>query len=224
MKEIKTAPHNEPWLVIFLSLFLILLAFFILLNALATVEEKKARKALTSVAATFRSVVDADSRAQILIADLGPTPEAEDVLEVLERLWVTSIPIAKVDRITQGQVMQMTMPVNELFLGGKAVLRTDRDALYNRTALVLALKAPGALTELQAVFGVERGAQTFSGPAGRLAAERAARLAAALTEHGGAPERLSIGVQNGDPKLVRLRFEVRDAARAQVTFKKEEVK
>jgi flagellar motor protein MotB len=221
MKEIKTAPHNEPWLVIFLSLFLILLVFFILLNSLATVEEKKTRKALTSVAAAFRSVADAEARTQLLISDLGPTPDAQDVLEALEQLWVASIPITRVEKLTKGQVMQMTIPVNELFLGGKAVLRSDREALFDRTALVLALKGQAGVTDLQVVFGTMPGVQMLSNSDGRLAVERASTLAAALVDHGSPADRLSIGLREGDPKAVRLRFEIRDAARAQVTFKKD---
>lgn len=221
MKEIKTTTQNEPWVVIFLSLFLILLAFFILLNALATIEETKARKVLTSVAATFRSVVDFETRAQLLISDLGPTPEAQEVMEALEQLWVTAVPIAKVEKLTNGQVMQMTIPVNELFLGRKAVLRADREALFDQTGLLLALTAKGGITEAEVVFGTRRADGTLADSEGRLAAERAGRIAAALVGHGAPPDRLAIGLWEDDPAMLRVRFEIREEARSQVTFKKE---
>jgi hypothetical protein len=224
MKEIKTTTQNEPWVVIFLSLFLILLAFFILLNALATIEETKAHKVLTSVAATFRSVVDFDTRAQLLISDLGPAPEAQEVMEALEQLWVTAVPIAKVEKLTNGRVMQMTIPVNELFLGGKAVLRADREALFDRTGLLLALKTKGGITEAEVTFGTHRTDGTLTHPEGRLAAERAGRIAAALVDHGAPADRLGIGLREGDPAALRVRFESREEARSQVTFKKEEGK
>ena len=117
MQAIKSTPPNNSGNLIFLSLFLLLLAFFILLNALATIEETKARKVLTSVATTFRSVVDSKTDAQILISDLGPTPQAYEVLDALQQLWITSAPITKVEKLTRGQIMEMTLPVNELFLG-----------------------------------------------------------------------------------------------------------
>ncbi len=221
MKEIKATPRNEPWLVTFLSLFLILLAFFILLNALATVEETKARKALTSVASTFRSVVDFETRAQLLISDLGPAPEAQKVMEALEQLWVTAVPIAKVEKLTNGQVMQMTIPVNQLFLGGKAVLRADRETLFGQTGLLLALKAKGGVTEAEVVFGTRRTDGTLADPEGRLAAERAGVIAGALVEHGAPPERLGVGLREADPATLRVRFENREEVRSQVTFKQE---
>ena len=137
MKEIKTEANPDSGNIIFLSLFLLLLAFFILLNALATIEETKSREVLTSVAATFRSVVDSETQAQILISDLGLTPETHEVLEALEQLWITSVPVTRVERLTRGQVLQLTVPANELFLGGQTALRADREQLFDRTSLVL---------------------------------------------------------------------------------------
>ncbi len=224
MKQIKIEPRRDPGITIFLSLFLLLLAFFILLNSLATIEELKTRKVLTSVAATFRSVVDSETREQILISDLGPTPEAQDVLEALQQLWVTAVPVIKVEKLTPGQVMQVTLPVNDLFMGGRPVLRSDREGLFNRTALLLALKSKGAVTDAQVVFGIKRGEHTLADADGRLAAERAVKIATALVTHGTPPDRLSVGVSEGDPKTVRIDFEIRDAGRAQVTFKKESAK
>jgi hypothetical protein len=191
---------------------------------LATIEETKAHKVLTSVAATFRSVVDFDTRAQLLISDLGPAPEAQEVMEALEQLWVTAVPIAKVEKLTNGRVMQMTIPVNELFLGGKAVLRADREALFDRTGLLLALKTKGGITEAEVTFGTHRTDGTLTHPEGRLAAERAGRIAAALVDHGAPADRLGIGLREGDPAALRVRFESREEARSQVTFKKEEGK
>ena len=219
MQAIKRDTPTNSGNLIFLSLFLLLLAFFILLNALATIEETKTRKVLTSVATTFRSVVDFEAKTQILISDLGPTPKPHEVLDVLEQLWVTAAPITKLEKLTRGQVMQMTLPVNELFLGGKAVLRADRESLFDRTSLLLALKRAGSVTEVRVDLGVKQGEDVLSTAGGRLAIERAARIAAAFVDHETPEDRISVGVQDGDPKMLRVRFEVRDASRAQVTFK-----
>jgi hypothetical protein len=220
MKEIKSDAQSDSGIIIFLSLFLLLLAFFILLNALATIEETKTRKVLTSVAATFRSLVDAETKSQILVSDLGPTPDAYEVLDALEQLWVTSIPVVRVERLTRGQVMQLTLPVNELFLGGQPVLRADRESLFKRTALVLGLTPGSTLTEARVVMGVDRATRTLSTVDGRLAAARSSAVAAAFVEEGTPDDRLSVGMRGGDPKMMSIRFDIRDTARAQVTFRK----
>ena len=93
MKEIKNNAQSDAGTITFLSLFLLLLAFFILLNALSTIEETKTREVLTSVAATFRSVVDSKTQAQILVSDLGPTPEAhEATIRAAKALALASLP------------------------------------------------------------------------------------------------------------------------------------
>ena len=180
MKEIKNNAQIDAGTITFLSLFLLLLAFFILLNALSTIDETKTRKVLTSVAATFRSVVDTDTQAQILVSDLGPKLEAHEVLDALEQLWVTSVPITRVERLTGGQVMQLTIPVDELFLGGQPVLRADRDPLIDSTALVLARKSGTTLTEAQIVFGVKARPEMLSSTDSQLAAKRVGKVAAAV--------------------------------------------
>jgi hypothetical protein len=219
MQAIKSTPPNNSGNLIFLSLFLLLLAFFILLNALATIEETKARKVLTSVATTFRSVVDSKTDAQILISDLGPTPQAYEVLDALQQLWITSAPIAKVEKLTRGQIMEMTLPVNELFLGGQAILRADREPLFDRTSLLLGLAAGGGATEVQIILGVTRDQAVLSTPEGRLAVNRVGNLAAAFIDHETPEDRIIIGVRECDPKTLRVRFEIRDPAHAQATFK-----
>lgn len=220
MQTIKNGKSNNSGHLIFLSLFLLLLAFFILLNALSTIEETKTRKVLTSVATTFRSVVDTETKTQILISDLGPTPDPHEVLGVLERLWVTSAPITRVEKLTRGQVMHLTLPVNELFLGGTASFRADCETLFDCTSLLLGLKSSGVVTEVQVVLGVSPDQEAMSSADGRLAVERASKIAAAFVNHETPEDRISVGVQGGDPKSLRVRFEIRDASQAQVTFRK----
>jgi len=218
MHEKRLATESNNGSLIFLSLFLLLLAFFILLNALATIEETKSRQVLTSVAATFRSVVDADTSAQVLLSELGPASEPDEILEAMEQLWVTAVSVTKVETLSAGQLMQITMPVNELFLGGKAVLRSDRKQLLERAARVLSVQAKSVVAELELVLGTPPidPANLEEDPS--LAIQRAVVLAGALLEVGAAKDKVSTGVRVGDPKVLRLRFAIREAARARVTF------
>ena len=218
--EFENKLENRPnsGSIIFLSLFLLLLAFFILLNALATIEETKSRQVLTSVAATFRSAVDADTNAQVLLSELGPVPEPEELLAAFEQLWVTAVPVTKVERIESGQVMQMTIPANELFLGGKDVLRTDRKALLDRVVRVVSLPVRGTVQELKIILGSDPVSDAELDRGGNLQMRRAVTLARALVEAGAKPDRIGTGIRIGESKSLSLRFAVRAAARARVTF------
>jgi hypothetical protein len=114
--------------------------------------------------------------------------------------------------------MEMTLPVNELFLGGEAVLRADRESLFDRTSLLLGLQSGGGATEVRVVFGVRRDADILSTADGRMAVDRAAKIATAFVDHDTPEDRVLIGVQEGDPKMLRVRFEIRDPANSHVTF------
>src|SRR3546814_1865237 len=88
---------------LFLSVFLLLLAFFILLNAISTFEETKSRAVMDSMSSTFRSAADARGSAEIYVSNLGTRPNPEEVLEAMGRLWRTAIPVAHVEVVTPGR-------------------------------------------------------------------------------------------------------------------------
>ena len=163
----------------FLSLFLLLLAFFILLTAISTREETKSRRVLSSVAATFKTQVIPDNTAQILISTIGPVPEPEEVVDDIERLWVTAIPIAKVEALTRGRTLQLSIPATEIFVGGEATLRADRKDLLRATGYALAARLEGFTAQLRFTIPVDELQQVFpatASNAARLEEERAAAI------------------------------------------------
>ncbi len=149
----KPVPDTGP--LMFLSLFLLLLAFFILLTAISTLEETKSRDVLSSLAATFKSDIIPDNTAEILVSTLGPVPEPEDVIEDLERLWLTAVPITRVDALTRGRTLQLSLPQTEVFVGGQPALRGDRQALLKATAFALAARLEGFSVQLHFTIPTE---------------------------------------------------------------------
>ena len=89
-----------------LSLFLLLLAFFILLNAISIRTEVKSRAVMDSLLSTFRTVESSTQSAQTFLSSLGATPEPEQLVDKMRRLWVTAVPIAEIEVLTDGRTMQ----------------------------------------------------------------------------------------------------------------------
>lgn len=139
----------------FLSLFLLLLAFFILLNAISTLEETKSRAVISSVAATFQTDIVPDNEAEILISTLGPVPQPDEVTADIERLWVTAIPIAKIETVTPGRVLQVSVPAMQIFVGGQSEVRADRRDLLRATAHALASRLEGLSVQLRMTIPVD---------------------------------------------------------------------
>lgn len=152
--DLKPAPRKETGTLLFLSLFLLLLAFFILLNSLATFRETKTRAVMTSVSATFQTEEVSDISAELLVSTLGQVPEPEAVLDEVERLWRTAVPIAEVEVVSPGRDMMIEMPVTQLFVGAEARVRGDRQALLDATATALSARLEGLVVEMQALIFV----------------------------------------------------------------------
>lgn len=147
--------RRETGPLMFLSLFLLLLAFFILLNSISTLRETKSRDVLSSVASTFQAETSPDQDAEVLVSTLGPVLEPEKVLDEVERLWLSEIPFVKVDRVTNGLHIMVELPIIQLFVGGEAKLRGDRDDLIRATSHVLSARIPDQTVIMQAILFVD---------------------------------------------------------------------
>lgn len=171
--DIRLEPRKDTGTLLFLSLFLLLLAFFILLNSLATLVETRSRAVLSSVSATFRTERISDISAEILVSTLGETPEPAEVLAEVERLWITAVPITKVETVTAGDDMILELPAMQVFVGAEPRVRADRLDLINATASALAARLRGFTVIAQITFFVEDMGDDYTPPAAaRREAER----------------------------------------------------
>ena len=209
-----SGPVKDSGPILFLGLFLLLLAFFILLNSLATREEIRTRAVINSLLLTFQAPEEETTSTEIYISALAPVPEPEELVDELERIWVASIPLLKVERLSQGRMMQVDMPVNELFFGRGPSLRSDRLTLLINTSKALAYKAQGFVNELEFLLGTEADADKN---ANQMA--RAVAIARELVANGAPPDTVKIGLRQGNTGSIRMRFHVRDAQQAYVTFR-----
>lgn len=240
--------RRETGPLMFLSLFLLLLAFFILLNSISTLRETKSRDVLSSVAATFQSDADPDTTAEILVSTLGPVLEPEEVLDEVERLWLSEVPFVQLDRVTNGRYMAVELPTIQLFVGAEARIRGDRRDLVNATAHVLSNRLPNQVVIMQAILFVDdladvgisyqAGAVDAANPnqtvdvadpdaqfvavpdvdGSELSFSRVGVLARALIDGGTPAENFEIGVREGNPSRVRFRFYVRDIDAVRMTL------
>ena len=202
-----------------ISLFLLLLAFFILLNVISTRTEVKSRAVMDSLLSTFRTVENSTQSAQTFLSNLGATPEPEQLVDEMRRLWVTAVPIAEVEVLTDGRTMQLRLPANIIFPGGQALLRKDRRRLLGNVANVLAAVAPGYSNELELLIGTNwRAGEKLDFDVNNLEISRAVEFANELIASGAPRDTVSIGIREGDGRELEFRFFVRSKAMARVEF------
>ncbi len=202
-----------------LSLFLLLLAFFILLNAISTRTEVKSRAVMDSLLSTFRTTDQSASAAEIPLSRLGATPEPEELVAEMRRLWVTAVPVAEIEVFTDGRTMQLGLPANMMFPGGRAVLRKDRRRFLADVAQVLAVEATNFSNELELLVGTDwRVGKELDLEANKLEIARAVEFAEELIASGAPRDTVSIGIREGDRKELEFRFFVRSKASVRIEF------
>lgn len=243
--------RKETGPLMFLSLFLLLLAFFILLNTISTLRETKFRDVLSSVASTFQTETTEDEDAEILVSTLGQVVEPDAVLEEVDRLWRTEVPFLKVDTVTAGRHIAVELPVIQIFVGAEAIIRGDRQDLIAATAHALSQRLPGQAVVMQAILYVEDlDTVVTEPPVGaipvpntldvddpdevffevlaldetELAFNRVGVLGQAFVEGGVPIANVEIGVRTGNPERARFRFFVRDETNTWLTFSDERPK
>ena len=199
-------------IVLMLSLMLILLAFFILLNSLSEFEAGKAQAVIESVNRAFNGKIESARQTPAHSASLGALPEAEANIREVASLFEAIVPSARVKQIRRAKAVRVELPAASLFQPAGVRLRPGGEILIQRFARWLARDSRGGPSyDLKVLLGVGAPPAGGAGPVTpdprSLEVRRAAALAQRLVEGGLPPPVLSIGLLPRQPGT--LRFVVR---------------
>ncbi len=201
-----------------LSLKLLLLAFFILLNTLSKFEDEKTRRVLESVNDAFngqvQSVRNADSRS----GAVGALNDSRSLIAELQRLFKTQLPAVKVKKSDQAGQFRLELPAQRLFRDGNAQLRRGRMVLLKRVSEALRRRqAAGLDFRLRLFYGVETTRERrFGAPVPTLLEiRRISRLLEEFEAREVARDRLSMGIEPRQEGRVILEFTLPGPAEAE---------
>ncbi|MQP65601.1 hypothetical protein GE253_09615 [Niveispirillum sp. SYP-B3756] len=179
-------------LTVYLGVFILLLGFFILLNAISHFHDQK-------VGAVLRSVDQAFAMPRLLSGDSGERVhdramggDALQAISSLGDLVRSEVALARVETSADGLALTATMPADALFRPGGGV-RTDRLALLDRLAGVLVPRPGGVQVAGEMLMGIKGQRETAP------AVARMGALARALVANGTPAAALSIGLEPDDP-------------------------
>ena len=228
MKSSKAAPHNKrqipapnefrnsprsggpgKWgdanLKGFLSLNLLLLAFFILLNARSTYEAIKVNAVLESVYRAFNGRVLVETNLSTQSAAIGPLEQATFFIDKLGRLFDSMVPAVYRENTPRGPVMVLELSETTIFRPGEATLQPGRQLFLARLVETLR-ERPSPLISYR--FEVLHGLTGGDGTKSLQAFRRMSALAEYLVQQGVPLENLSIGTYATDQARVRFIFRV----------------
>jgi hypothetical protein len=205
------AGRSDPNVVALLSLQLILLAFFILLNALSVIEDDKKRVVIDSVSQAFDGRIQAFRNLSDQQAASGQLSGAERLADELADLLDSTLPAIRVTDGASHSEVRVELPASMLFAPGATVLKPGHDLLLQR--LTAALKSEG---EKGVTFHAEVRHGVPSDSLARLdelktrsvELGRIGHLAQRLADLGTPRETISTGLEIGRPGAIFLNFSV----------------
>ena len=200
---------------LFLALFLLLLAFFIVLHSISQREETRSAAAIDSLTATFRAQRLASLEVPQLTSTAALLDSVESFRGAIRDVFERELPIARFDIRQLGDAMRVRVRSDALFVPGEATLRLERAKLMNALADALGRRSTDLRFEIEFILGLGR---TLPAPAPGLAVRRAGALARDLLGRGVAAAQIAAGVAAGDPAVIQILFYVRGEDDAKVTF------
>ena len=214
MKDGLPQPIQNPTLILFLGLFLILLAFFIMLNSLSVVDERKSAAAVDSVTNQFGEAVF-DRPVGIEIRVISEAAVAGGFHGQIESSFNAVLPVAEFIALPASNALQVTVPASSLFFTNEFRIRLPAEDLMDRLAATLTQAGTAETFEIEVVFEVAEDAAEEQRQLTRL---RAGAFARSLVDRGVPPRRISAGVDVGEDAQVRMFFIARPGEPEKITL------
>lgn len=204
------APPERPDIVpVFLGLFLLVLAFFIMLVSISTFETVKSSAVMDSLTSTFTTVLPPTSDPTDFTAKDGDIIAGEAFQEQITTIFSTAIQVEKIDVVQPGRLLRLQLRANALFQQGEAAVREDQLPLLDRVVAALSNRPPGLRLDLEVIIGSEV-LEGHALPVGQtLETARVGELARTFMSRGAPPDSISVGIKEGSPRGVDLWFWVR---------------
>jgi flagellar motor protein MotB len=193
----------------FLSLYLLVLAFFIVLVSISTFEEIKSSAVMDSLTSTFASVLPPSTSLTAFTSKEGQVLDGPDFQQEVNALFSTAIGITKIEVVQPGRVMRVIMGADGMFTPGETTVRDAQYALLDRLVASMSSRPSGLVYDIEIVVGNSLADDRGMSSAQGLEMARAGALARELLARGAPPDALAIGMRHADPNQIVMWFHVR---------------
>jgi hypothetical protein len=208
----RETPRN-PLLMLVLSLYLLLLAFFVVLNTISNVEITRSTAVSGSLNETFAADGRPAEKSVSLVSSQGNLFADAPFLSRLGKLIRTELAFAEVEEVLPGRLMAVTMSANSLFIPGREAINPLHRKIIDRVANALINPSPGVRYDVDILVG-------RSGP-DDLVLARSAYLANVFAAAGSPARSIAAGIEQGSPGQLRFLFHVRPRNEARLIFRDE---
>jgi len=213
-----TEGHGGSSIALFLGLYLLVLAFFILLVSISTVEDVKSQAVMDSLSSTFTTILPPSMNLTTDPSVDGRIMAGQQFQEQVTNIFATTIQVTKVDIIQPGRLMRVELNSDILYEEGKATIRESNGPLLDRIIASLSGRPPGLRYDMEFVISSPY-TSGKSLPIGQtLEVARAGAFARKMLSLGVPPDSVAVGMQPGDPKDISIWFYVRNSDETRLQF------
>lgn len=218
--QIQPLPDEGPnTIALFLGLYLVVLAFFILLVTISTVEDTKSKKVMDSLSSAFTSIVPPSADLQSFKSKDGDVLAGQEFQQQVTGIFSTALGIDKVETVQPGRQMRLLFKADSLFFQDEARIRPAMYPLLDRTVAALSNRPAGLRYDLEFVIGVPTAADGKTMPVEEtLEVRRAGAFAQEMNARGIPPDSVAVGMRPGHVGEVVIWFYTRDIEKTKLQF------
>ena len=202
--------RRNPLLMQMLSVYLLMLAFFVVLNSISHVELARTRAVSGSLNETFSVDGRPSKRTVLFTSSAGHAPNDAALLSRIGNLIRTELAVVRIRDVEPGRIMAVTLPADSIFVPRRAAIDPLHRPLIERVARSLAAPQPGVRYDVDILVG--------AGGNDELAVGRSAYLASVFVAAGAPRRSVAAGIQPGSPGTLQLVFHVRSRSEGRLVF------
>ena len=202
--------RNDTTVLQFLSLYLLVLAFFIILVSISTVDKKK----VDAVVDSIKSDATQDKR------ESGPILAGQVFQDKTTELFATALGVQKIEIMQLGKIMRIQMAADALFEPEKAITKKSQQPLIDRVIAALSSRPPGYQFDMEFVIGSAFSSGQNLPTQQTLEMRRAGAFVREMLSRGAPPDAVSIGMGHIEKGQAVMWFYVRSPNDAKKFYKR----
>jgi hypothetical protein len=204
---------------LFVSIYLLLLGFFVVLNSISNQKVAKAGAVMESV----NSVFDKKFAPRASVVDFLKEPDAiapnDEFVDEAIGLLASVFAMEGGYSTEGGDTLRVELPLDSLFERGSMMPRQNLSPFVRDMQAMIERQRPGQRREVEFIFGSgQRALSSRNSQQQLVAMRRAGNLVNFLISNGFADASISTGISAGSKDIVVVNFREREEAEAAVTF------
>lgn len=209
--QLDSLPDTPNPFALFVSLYLVIIAFFVLLNALSVKDELKEYDAVNSINKTFTDSIGIITINQGVLEDTSFVEIVKNYFSDVKSIMKSSFQIEEIDVEQSGSILYASVPIYTLFRPDSDNFRRDKKRFFSNIADILKKQRDGV--EVRFEYSVSSGS-FLKKKEYQLDISRASAVAEELNKMGVDRAYITGGISASDDGKIKMMFILTDKSGA----------